>query len=370
AVDPAALIGAADLDPAAGRMLRAVRRDGGRLLLEVHHLAVDAVSWPLLRAGLAGEPVAAPGTSFREWAHALERAARERAGELEYWQAVLDGPPVLLGDVALGSSDTLGTLELRTVRVPVPALPAPRVNLQDVLLAGLALAAGGDVLVELEGHGREEQLLPGADLSGTVGWFTTVRPVRLAATDPRTALRRVRAQLRAAPDGGIGYGLLRHRNPETAAALAGRPRPPVLFNYLGRQDGEGLGGDAGDDLPVRHALSIEASIVDGALVIAAAYPRGAVAGDTVRGLLDRWAAALPALADTDALTPSDVLAAVGQGELDELAGRYPGLADVLPLTPLQEGLFYLHQLDPAGYAVQQLLDLDGQPPGSSGSSHG
>ncbi|GAA2336138.1 non-ribosomal peptide synthetase [Dactylosporangium salmoneum] len=359
AVDAAALIGAADLDPAAGRMLRAVRRDGGRLLLEVHHLAVDAVSWPLLRAGLAGEPVAAPGTSFREWAHALVRAARERAGELEYWQAVLDGPPVLLGDVALGSSDTLGTLELLTARVSVPALPAPRVNLQDVLLAGLALAAGGDVLVELEGHGREERLLPGADLSGTVGWFTTVRPVRLAATDPATALRRVRAQLRAAPDGGIGYGLLRHLNPGTAAALAGRPRPPVLFNYLGRQDGEGLGGDAGDDLPVRHALSVEASVVDGALVIAAAYPRGAVAADTVRGLLDRWAAALPALAGSDWLTPSDVLAAVGQGELDELAARYPGLADVLPLTPLQEGLFYLHQLDPAGYAVQQLLDLDG-----------
>ena len=102
------------------------------------------------------------------------------------------------------------------------------------------------MLVALEGHGREEDVVPGADLSRTVGWFTSIFPVRLdpgpvdvadaLAGGPAagSALKRVKEQLRAVPDRGLGYGLLRHLNPETAAELAALPAPQISFNYLGR----------------------------------------------------------------------------------------------------------------------------------------
>ncbi|WP_436534839.1 amino acid adenylation domain-containing protein [Actinoplanes sp. HUAS TT8] len=416
------LIGAASLDPAAGRMLRA-EVIGDQVLLEIHHLAVDAVSWPILISDLTGAEATTPGTSFRTWALALQQAATERVGELDHWLSVLGGPAGYLGGVELDPAvDTLGTLDQVTVRLGaertaplISSIPAGyRANVQDVLLSALSAAVGDmDLLIELEGHGREEQLLPGADLTRTVGWFTTSHPVRLYAaqkgrlglstleghpqgtprsdvnfgsmvgggsprvggiypqhpvdaTDPAASLKRTKEALRAAPDAGIGYGLLRYLNPETAAHLAPFPHPPVLFNYLGRLgegSDDGLRGDAGDHIPARHALTIEASVQAGELVLSAAFPRRVLDEWTVQRLLDRWIAALTDLAaepGPGGLTPSDVLVPVVQADLDELGTRFPNLVDVLPLTPLQEGLFYLHALDGTDvYTVQQRLDLDG-----------
>ncbi|GAA0469932.1 hypothetical protein Ade02nite_32970 [Paractinoplanes deccanensis] len=360
------------LAPAEGRMVSASMPDGDRLRITVHHLAVDAVSWPILLADLASEgPLPPVGTSFRSWALALEAATRDE--ERAHWESVFTGPPAYLTDVELDpATDTLGTLDQVTARVPAgrltTAIPAAyRADVQDVLLATLTTAAGRDVLVELEGHGREERLLPGADLSRTVGWFTTAHPVRLSAPDsePAAALKRVKEQLRAAPDRGLGYGLQRRTD----------PRPPILFNYLGRaeqsntepspwQPVEGLRGDASDHLPARHVLSVEATVEGDEIVLSVAFPRRAMPEKSVRALLTAWSTALASLNEAPGdggLTPSDVLARVDQEALDELATRCPGLTDVLPLTPLQEGLFYLHALDGAGdvYTVQQQLDLDG-----------
>src|SRR6202008_1931656 len=109
-------------------------------------------------------------------------------------------------------------------------------------------------LVALEGHGREEHLVAGAELSRTVGWFTSEYPVRLDLGDidvemalagrpaARDAIKGVKGRLRAVPDGGVAYGLLRHLNRETAATLTAFPAPLIGFNYLGRF----AAGDAGD----------------------------------------------------------------------------------------------------------------------------
>ncbi|WP_033018482.1 condensation domain-containing protein, partial [Streptomyces rimosus] len=128
----------------------------------------------------------------------------------------------------------------------VPA--AFRAGVNDVLLTALALAvvrwrgAGSGLVLDLEGHGREEQVVAGADLSRTVGWFTSLFPVRLdlegvdvedafrGGAAAGVALKRVKEQLRAIPDHGIGYGLLRHLNPETEEALASAPAPQIGFN--------------------------------------------------------------------------------------------------------------------------------------------
>ena len=109
------------------------------------------------------------------------------------------------------------------------------------------------MLLELEGHGREEARFAGADLTRTVGWFTSLAPLRLdlsgidvadalaGGASLGRALKRVKETLRGLPARGSGYGLLRYLNPATAAELAGLPAPQLSFNYLGRFGAPGSG---------------------------------------------------------------------------------------------------------------------------------
>ncbi|GGQ35593.1 hypothetical protein GCM10010266_68720 [Streptomyces griseomycini] len=287
--------GAADrLRPREGVVLQAVwfdagRERHGRLSITAHHLAVDAVSWRILLADLAAaweavaegrRPALAPvPTSLRSWAAALVAQARtpERLAELPFWTALLKEPEPPLGDRPLDPrTDLVETARSHTVTLRAadtePLLDrvtaAFRTDVPTVLLTGLAVAlaawrrdrgrtGGGSVLIDVEGHGRDASLVPGADVSRTVGWFTALHPVRLdAGLDDDTengtgrddtwagiraggpalgaALKRVKEQLRAVPDNGVGHGLLRHLNSDTADALAALARPQILFNHLGR----------------------------------------------------------------------------------------------------------------------------------------
>ncbi|MFI8170454.1 amino acid adenylation domain-containing protein [Streptomyces sp. NPDC085931] len=296
---------AAGLDPATGAVARFLWFDTGpdregRLLVVLHHLAADAASWGILTADLAaawhGTPLPAPGTSFREWARALraEAVSPRRTAELAHWTAVSGRSEPEPGAAAPDPArDTLATVRHHETTLG-PDLTARLLAhpVRDVLLAALALAVPAwrralgrpapddSVLVALEGHGREEQLLPDADLSGTLGRFTTVFPVRLDPGDapPAEQLRRVREQVAAAPDHGIGHGLLRHLNPDTAPLLAGLPEPRIQVNYLGRmtlgeQTGDAaftgapetgaVGGRADPATPVRYPLVLDALISDG-----------------------------------------------------------------------------------------------------------
>ncbi|NKX06661.1 hypothetical protein GS944_03885 [Rhodococcus hoagii] len=151
----------------------------------------------------------------------------------------------------------------------------------DVLVAALTLALcrwrGGaaEVLVDLEGHGREEHLVrtPGAalDISRTVGWFTTVYPVLLDVPDGSvpSALKSVKEQLRRVPNHGFGYGALRYLS-AAGAELASGSAAPVLFNYLGRVvSGAGIdwlptatGGSSDPAMPLGHALTVDVLAAD------------------------------------------------------------------------------------------------------------
>ncbi|OKK04806.1 non-ribosomal peptide synthetase [Streptomyces sp. CB03234] len=410
------------LAPEQGRMVQAVWFDAGaaepgRLLLVIHHLSVDGVSWRILLPEFAAaldaaaegrsftpEPV---GTSFRRWAQALTAAAGEagRLRELPLWRDILSGPDPLLTERPLDAGrDTLATAGHLTLRLPadltgallgpVPAAFNAQVN--DVLLTALATAVAdwrraqglGDdssVLVGLEGHGRED-IVEGADLSRTVGWFTSLYPVRLdpgaPGADPAAALKAVREQLRAIPDNGIGFGLLRYLNPRTAVALARLPEPQIGFNYLGRigesgaddtQDA-GLGGGADQATPLPYALTANAvteTHADGPRLTATwTWPGELLTEGAVRQLAERWFEALAALAErarrpegAGRLIPSDVpLAGLGQDEITALEQVQPGLADILPLSPLQEGLLFHTEYDQQAedvYITRLALDVSG-----------
>ncbi|MFG2113828.1 amino acid adenylation domain-containing protein [Streptomyces sp. NPDC048718] len=405
-----------------GGMLRAVWLDRGTeepglLVLVVHHLAVDGVSWRVLAPDLAeawaavsrGEtPRLDPvGTSLRTWAHRLTDAALspEREAELPYWSEVLSRGGAPLADRALDPGrDTLATASRLTLRLPAEAthallttVPAAfHAEVNDVLLTAFALAFrrwrgdGGPVLVDLEGHGREESAVPGADLSRTVGWFTSMYPVLLDAPagpddDPGAALKAVKEQLRAVPGKGIGYGLLRHLNPEAGARLAPLGGPEIGFNYLGRFSapataadwtivprlGDGIPGGL-PGMPLGHALELDALTQDG-LAGPELIARWSWAGDLltepeVAELAALWFAALEELArhgtrpGAGGRTPCDIAPAVlTQAEIELLERRRPGLTDILPLSPLQEGLLF-HSLqagDSDIYTAQIELVLNG-----------
>ncbi|MFB9799400.1 amino acid adenylation domain-containing protein, partial [Streptomonospora salina] len=384
------------LDPCAGAMVRAVWLDRGpgrpgRLLLVVHHLAVDGVSWHILRAGLAaawrdasrGRPPAppAPHTSYARWSRELrtEARSRHRTAELPAWREITaaDGGTEEFGPCD-PERDTAATLRRITVTLPAADTEAllTRVpeafhtGIEDVLLSALALAAaewrasrsggtGGVLRLALESHGREQHLFGGTDVSGTVGWFTAVHPARLdvAGLDParaRTggadagdALKRVKEQLRTRPaDGGIGYGLLRHLNSDTAAPLAADPEPPLLFNYLGRVAVAGeyepwavapetgaLPPGIDPRMPVRHPLELNVLTRDGAegpeLTATWAWPQRLLAETDVREFADAWFAQLGGLvAHTDSSgagghTPSDLsLTDLDQDEIEAFEAEW------------------------------------------------
>ena len=427
------------LDPDAGVMAQFVwftcDTGVGRLLIVLHHLVVDGVSWRILvpdlvsawqrvRDGHTSKP-AASGTSLRRWAHALvdEAAGAERMAELPVWQQVLRKDEPVLGARALDRTrDVTATVD--TVRVRVPAdvtetllttVPAVfRGGVDDGLLAGLALAlahwrrtrgvAASSTLVRMEGHGREDHVVPGADLSSTVGWFTSLYPVCLdvAGIDVADAfaggpaagraIKAIKEQLRAVPDNGIGYGLLRHLNTDTAAALATEPEPQIGFNYLGRtssadipEDLRGLGWtpdtthqdlfaapDA--DMPVLSALEINAvatNTVDGdELTAYFGFPTGVLSREEVSELAGMWVQALTALAqhattpDAGGLTPTDApLVDVSQEEIDTWETRFGKLTEIWPTTPTQSGVLFQTMMAGASfdpYHMQLVFHLSGE----------
>jgi non-ribosomal peptide synthase protein (TIGR01720 family) len=365
------------LDPAAGVMFRVVRRDD-HVLLVVHHLAVDGVSWRILLPDIErawsdlqnDRPIALPpvGTSFRRWARELDRLSREDAvtGAAAYWKEVLTGVPTGRHLDPVSSCDeltiALSPEETLPLLTSVPAGFHATVN--DVLLAALAIALRGEAddlgpVVMLEGHGREEELVPGADLSRTVGWFTSEYPVRLdlGTEAPADALRAIKERLRAVPANGIGYGLLRYANP---AAVLGDPaaepespatplellgRPAIGFNYLGRfaggddadakawePVGEGWGGGADEGMPADYLLEINAITEDGAgrprLSATFTWPRRQLDEKRVHGLAGRWREALRALAGLTGggYTPSDLsLVELSQDDIDGLEAEFADL---------------------------------------------
>ncbi|WP_169332725.1 non-ribosomal peptide synthetase [Nocardia araoensis] len=399
------------------------------LLIVAHHFVVDGVSWRILLPDLAmawsqpaGQAVTLPanGTSMRRWAHALADAANDPAlvAELPFWQQVTATPETPLGSRAFDPVvDTLATVD--QVRVTLPAdvtdavltvLPERyRGGVNDGLLSALALAvskwrgaaSNGAVLVELEGHGRAEELVAGADLARTIGWFTSAYPVRLelAGVDVAAAfdggkpladiVKSVKEQLLAIPGNGLGYGLLRYLNPRTAAQLEDAGQ--ISFNYLGRVATGELAGRLGEldwapvadlgqldadldsDMPANGVVDINAIVTEGAdgpqLGASFAFPSGLLSRERVRELADLWVAALTALArharqpDAGGRTPSDLpLVTVGQAEIEAWERDYPALADVWPLSPLQSGLLFHAQLAQSSvdvYITQARVDLSG-----------
>jgi non-ribosomal peptide synthase protein (TIGR01720 family) len=335
-----------------------------QLLVVAHHLVVDAISWRILLEDLRsaceqapeGEirlPV--PTTPFQAWARALVKhaASDEARQELDFWTAQpwREAVPVRIdaasGDNTVSSvarlAATLDEDETTALLTHAPERLAAQPN--ELLLASLCRAVGawtgnGSVLFDVVGHGREP-VTAGIDLSRTVGWFTTIFPLLLESPRGATvmeALDGVRRRFRDVPRGGLGFGLLRYLSPDAGVRqrLQELPRPEISFLYMGRTDQRGTRGDwmrparetaGGNRSPRarrRHAIEVEAAIVEGRLQVTWIYSghlhrEGTIerlSTDCMTGLRELIASASAARVPT---TPADFPAArLDQRELDRL----------------------------------------------------
>ena len=401
----------------------------------MHHLAVDGVSWRILLPDLAAAwsavarsatPELPPiGTPLKAFAEKLGLLAQDpaRIAEIQLWSDILRPAEPIAPRPLDPARDTVASVRDLTLELPaeiteplltsVPAAYHGEIN--DVLLAGLAIAVARwrvdrghtdhTTLLHLESHGRHD-LGADLDLSRTVGWFTSLYPVRLdlAGLDVTealaggaaagTALKLVKEALRALPDHGIGYGLLRHLHPQTGPLLAGltaTANPQIGFNYLGRfagSDGTAdfgpapeappLGGGMAAETAVPHALEITAltraggagSTAGSTLSATWAWPGELFDENDIRDLAEGWFAALRALVEHAArpaagggYTPSDFpLVHLTQSEVDTVMAGVPARSELLPLSPLQAGLLFHAEYDTAApdvYTVQLAIELDG-----------
>ncbi|MEO0828569.1 MAG: condensation domain-containing protein [Cyanobacteria bacterium J06639_16] len=340
------------------------------LLLSLHHLGVDTVSWQILQSDLAtlltqpNPSLPAKTTAFKTWAEMLIAQAAGRRSEASFWFERVESPAIALPrdypnappaiegtaqtiTISLDSADTHALLQA------VPAVYNTQIN--DVLLTALTQtllqwvdARSGSVRIEVEAHGREA-IAAGVDVSRTVGWFTTTYPVTLTLTDGNdcgTALKSVKEQLRQIPNRGIGYGMLRYLGDDlTRRRLAQAPPSEVLFNYLGQHSsiqpnsaGAGGGIQAIHDIDMgqlrdprnrrSYLLEVNAWVADGRLQHNWRYDTQIYAPDTLTAIANRYLTTLKAIiahcttTDSGGFTPSDFPDTdFSQSELDAFIGQ-------------------------------------------------
>jgi len=361
----------------------------GRLLIAVHHLAIDGVSWRILREDLEtayaqrarGERVSPPErtTPFGRWANhlALPTARESVRDEIPFWEQTASSPSVRVprelettGTDSAAHTDTvvvrLDASETRALLHNVPRAYNTQIN--DALLLGLSEAlggwlGGGDVVVNLEGHGRED--VGGAvDLSRTLGWFTTLFPVRLRldGADIGERLKDTKERLRAVPRRGIGYGILRYL--DGVETLRAQSAPDIVFNYLGQFDqvlaGSSLFGFASEstgqwyaaETPRPHLLEVNCLVLRECLEIRWSYSKRVHRRETITRVATAHANALRAIIthcakpDSGGYTPSDFpLAGLDQQALDLVVAGRRDIEDIYPVVPMQR--LFLGFADPA-----------------------
>jgi amino acid adenylation domain-containing protein/non-ribosomal peptide synthase protein (TIGR01720 family) len=334
-----------------------------RVFMVAHHLVVDGVSWRILLEDLLtaydqtirGKSAALPRktTALQQWARKLSEYTQSSAltEEVAYWEQQVDGEtprlPVDRADgantVASRAGVSLELTEEETHALLTEVPEAYRTQINDVLLTALLQAlipwtGSRSMVIDLEGHGRES-LFDDVDVSRTVGWFTTIFPVRLelpAREDPGSALKAIKEQLRRIPQGGIGYGLLRYKAPVGVARIR-KTAAEVIFNYLGRFDQtlaanapfrfatESSGPAQSPRGMRRHLVEASGMIVDGRLHLSLHYSENLHTRATMQGLVDRFAVALRGIIahclspDAGGASPSDFpLADLDQATLDSL----------------------------------------------------
>ena len=275
-----------------------------RLLIIIHHLAIDGISWRILMEDLeillsGNNDLGYKSNSYREWFENLEKYSHSSTllSQRKYWQKITDSYSPITVDKKFSGSVTMkdtsvytNVLSTNLTSQLVQEVPAAyHTEINDILLCALAItlcdwSKQDKVVIGLEGHGRED-VGEGMDISRTVGWFTSLYPllleVKTRGKQADALIKSVKEQLRQIPDKGIGYGILKYINKEES--LQAEDPWEIIFNYLGQVDnvireskffvgaGESAGASRSGHLEVKEKLSVNSIIKKGELSVTWTY---------------------------------------------------------------------------------------------------
>ncbi|MGY2403239.1 amino acid adenylation domain-containing protein [Pseudomonas sp. SDO5271_S396] len=387
------------LDLQNGPLLRAVLADladgSQRLLLVMHHLVVDGVSWRIFLEDLQSlyrqQRLPAKTSSFKAWAERLQAHARSDAmqPQKDFWLQQLQG---VAAD--LPCRDPHGARPGRLARTVVSQLDAERTRqllqqaptayrtqINDLLLTALARVVcewtgQASSLIQLEGHGREE-LFDDIDLSRTLGWFTSLFPVRLTPDDSLAgSIKQIKEQLRAVPDKGLGFGALRYLGDDaTRQAFSQLPVPRITFNYLGQFDGsfdqpdslfapasENAGAEQNPDAPLGNWLTLNGQVYGGELRLGWTFSPLMFDPQVIEALSLAFTRELERLVEhcctpgNSGFTVSDFpLSRLNPAQLESLPLVADAVEDIYSLSPMQQGmLFHTLYEQAAGDYINQI----------------
>ncbi|MEO7768106.1 MAG: condensation domain-containing protein, partial [Ferruginibacter sp.] len=416
------------LDIEKGELVRAVlmetpgEESHNRLLLVIHHLAIDGVSWRILLEDLElllngisqGQKVSlgTKSSSYRQWYQALEQYGKSQGllSQKGYWQTAEGGYKPLRVDKEYSGVVTEGDMGHYSLRLGVDQTKrllqeVPRVyhtEINDILLCALAgtlcnWSGSSKVVIGLEGHGREglDGQVEGIDISRTVGWFTSLYPLFLQPAMGRSTgeqIKSVKEQMRRIPGKGIGYGVLKYINGEPA--LQSDRAWDMVFNYFGQFDNvvneskwltgaaESTGGSTGRSYEVREKLSLNGFVQSGELVLNWGYSSHHYDASTISGLAMEFIEGLEELIthcmdqqkEGAVYTPSDygLGAEMSYAELDtfleepfEGKKRKEQIEGIYRLSGLQQGMLFhgLYDVRAGAYTEQFSCDLVNADPG-------
>ncbi|MES5397628.1 surfactin non-ribosomal peptide synthetase SrfAA [Bacillus amyloliquefaciens] len=326
--------------------------DGDHLLLAIHHLVVDGVSWRILLEDFTSvytqlkqgnEPALPPKThSFAEFAERIKEYANTKAflKEADYWKELEEKEVCTQLPKDRQSSDqrmkytrtvSFSLTAEQTEQLTTNVHEAYHTEMNDILLTALGLAlkewTGEDTIgVHLEGHGRED-ILDGLNITRTVGWFTSMYPMILEmkhADDLSYQLKQMKEDIRHIPNKGVGYGILRYVTaPEHKENLSFEIDPDISFNYLGQfneMSDSGLftrsdmpsGQSLSPDTEKPNALDIVGFIENGQMTMTFAYHSLEFHEKTIQSFSDSFKGHLLKIIDHclsqdgPELTPSDL----------------------------------------------------------------
>jgi len=368
--------------------------DGDRLLLVAHHLLVDGVSWRILFEDIGklyksvnnDEDLALPDKthSFKEWSEKLNTYANSEAFKREhsFWTAFnkADIKPIPIKGKGVNNAIkdinkvtfSLSAEHTKTLLNEVNWLY--KTSVKDILLTALGLAVSktfklNKVLIEQEGHGREE-IIDEVDISRTVGWFTSKYPVLIDLShsdDLGRSIVEVKEHLRKVPYNGIGYGLLKYLADSEKSEVLNHPEPQISFNYLGQFDSdiekssfsiakEPAGNQMSINEPRPYDIDITGMVAGEQLSISISYGVEQFDASTIEHFSENFENALQEINklsnanSSQNLTPSDYLYKnLSIDKLEQLQKEYE-IEDIYPLSPMQQGLFYHTLLEPTSTA--------------------
>ncbi len=392
--------------------------DADRLLIAIHHLVVDGISWRILLEDLhtaynqilARQPVQLPPktSSFRRWGEKIYEYGQSETLQQEkaYWMQTLRSKAALLPSDFEGGENVerhTSTCSLDLSKEDTGAVlsrvhQAYTTRIDDVLVTALAQALQtwtGERRCHLllEGHGRES-VVEGVDVTRTIGWFTSMYPLvfELPDTpDPGHQLKAVKETLRRAPNRGIGYGILRHIVEDEDLAQDGWPE--ISYNYLGQFNGHSgpsttLRQSSGQDSGHRtgwftvasespgetisplykrqHALDVIGMVLEEKLRLSIKYDHTRFRETTIQKLLENYRLKLQQLCEhclskeTQEKTPADFGYSAFElndyeAFLSNSAWQPSEIEDIYILSPMQEGLLFQTRYEPDSQAYFEQL---------------